>query len=249
MPTTCLRTATGGRGVSKVNDSPDSVARNPGSEDSLDVLVRAAQIRMAYGRLPLALAFTVIVSLLFALLLIDEFPGELLWPGFVLIQLVSGLRAIGWLRYRRHMPQPDEWRRWARAITIGAGAAAAAWSVWVVPALYLSGLDATKANLLMIALVAVSAVAVPSQSPYFPALRIFIALALGPAAIHLFLATEPLAAVSASRWSRPASRSWQPAGGCTLTFAGCWHRVGTGRRARGLGPSAPGRGGGKPGQE
>ena len=178
-----------------MNDSRDSDARNQVPEDSLEVLVRAAQVRMAYGRLPLALAFTVIVSLLFAALLFDEFPGEVLWPGFVLVQLVSGLRAIGWLRYRRHTAQPDEWRRWARVFTIGAGGAAAAWSAWVVPALYMSGLDSTKANLLMIALVAVSAVAVSSQSPYFPALRIFIALVLGPTVIHLFLAPDPLAPV------------------------------------------------------
>jgi signal transduction histidine kinase/ActR/RegA family two-component response regulator len=178
-----------------VNDSPNGVASNRAAEDSLEVLVRAAQVRMAYGRLPLALAFTVIVSLLFAVLLIDEFPGVVLWPGFVLVQLVSGLRAIGWFRYRRHSVRPDEWWPWARAFTVGAGGAAAAWSAWVVPALYMSGLDATKANLLMIALVAVSAVAVSSLSPYFPALRLFIALALGPTAVHLFLAPESLASI------------------------------------------------------
>jgi signal transduction histidine kinase/DNA-binding response OmpR family regulator len=78
---------------------------------------------------------------------------------------------------------------------IGTGAAAAAWSVWIFRAVLTA--DPTQMTILLITLMAVSAVAVSSLAPHFPSLALFLAAALGPTTIHLLLAPDLITKLTA----------------------------------------------------
>jgi signal transduction histidine kinase/CheY-like chemotaxis protein/HPt (histidine-containing phosphotransfer) domain-containing protein len=164
------------------------------AHDALDTLVRAGQASLAYGRLPLVLTYSVVVSLLFTALLIPVLPNTNLWPGLILVLLASALRGVLWVWYERAAPTPDQWRRWQGRFMLGAGLAGAAWSLWIFPALLTA--EPAERAMLLITLMAVAAVAVSSLAPHFPSLGLFLALLLGPSATFLLLGPELLERVT-----------------------------------------------------
>ena len=177
-----------------MKNSLETGPRTQRFEYPLHILVRAGQVGLVYDRLPLVLSYSVIVSLLFTALLTPVFPARLLWPGLLSVYLVSGMRAVLWLRYRRAAPKPDQWRPWLQRFMIGSGVAAAAWSVWIYSVLVTA--RPAETTMLLITLMAVSAVAVSSLAPHFPSLCLFLALALGPTAIHLLLSPDLITRVT-----------------------------------------------------
>ncbi|MFN0180225.1 MAG: ATP-binding protein [Gemmatimonadales bacterium] len=180
--------------TNRMKNTPETQSVLVRPDESIEVLVRLGQVRLVYDRLPLVLGYTAAVSVVFATLLRPVFPGGVLWPGLIVLQLVSVGRAVLWVQYRRAAPESQESRKWIRRFMIGTALAAAAWSLWIFPVLLTAG--PTERTMLLITLLAVSAVGVSSLAPYFPSLCLFLSVALGPAIVHLLLAPDLISRIS-----------------------------------------------------
>ena len=158
------------------------------SDAAIATQIRAGRFRIINGRLPMALAMTVVISTVFAMLLTKVLPVGGLSVWVTITWLVSGVRFVGWARNRLAKPGPERvqyWLLWAR---VGAFTAAITWSLGATYFMSVAGDHAT--TMLVITIMAVAAVAVATLGADFPSALGFLALSLGPISIELVTRVE-----------------------------------------------------------
>jgi signal transduction histidine kinase/FixJ family two-component response regulator len=156
--------------------------------------IRAGVVEILYRRLPTALAMSAGISLLFVVLLAQSLPFPSLLAWITALYLVTAARAITWRAYRGRPRSPEESEYWVRWFRAGAAAAALTWSIGTT--FLLGGADPQQTLMLVITILAVSAVAVATLGADFPSLLAFSSLTLGPVAIALLLHEERLVQVA-----------------------------------------------------
>ncbi len=154
----------------------------------------AGRLAIIQGRLPLALSMTAVISIAFGILLAQVLPIRpvIFWVGS--LQVVSLLRVAGWYAYRRANPEPERAAYWAVWFRLGAAGAALTWSMGTL--FLLGNADPQQSTMLVITIMAVSAVAVTTLGPDFPSVLVFLSLALCPVAVRLLLSSNRLIEVS-----------------------------------------------------
>jgi two-component system, sensor histidine kinase len=168
---------------------PDSPAAAP----DLAARIDHAALRIAFSRLLLSVAFTLVTSLVFIGLLLPHFPRTTLAWWFAGIQ-ATGLGRLGlWYWHRRADPGMDATRSWERRFFLGTMAAALSWSaggLWLFP----EGSNVEVA-VLCVTLLGVSSIAVSSLAAHFPSLLVFVSTALAPLAVQLLRSEVSVARV------------------------------------------------------
>lgn len=163
---------------------------NSPSDSAVAEALLAGRLGIINARLPMALAMTVVISTVFAALLSQVLPVRPLSVWVAMMWVVSGIRFIGWNRYRLAQPGPARARYWLLWSRVGAFAAAITWSFGATYLMRVSGSYAT--TMLVITIMAVAAVAVATIGADFPAALGFLLLSLGPIPIELVTRAERL---------------------------------------------------------
>ena len=145
--------------------------------------IAAALQHIVYDRLPLSALLSMLMSLFFVGLLLPYFQRRTLLEWTAVIQGVGAIRLGLWYWHRRVKPPPQDATTWSLRFMLGVVLAAGAWS-WGTMRLMPAMGDVSMA-MLVVTLLAVSAVAVSSLAAHLPSQIAFTAIALGPAGISL----------------------------------------------------------------
>ena len=159
-----------------------------------DDVILAGRLKILYSRLAMSLLMSVVISAIFVMLLVQVLPLRPLLYWVLALHVVSAVRAIGWNAYRREAPGPERARYWAMWFRVGAVAAALTWSLGTMYIMHVGGSQAI--TMLVITLIAVTAVAVSTLGPDFPSVRAFIVTSLGPVTIALAMRADRLEQVT-----------------------------------------------------
>ena len=158
------------------------------SDAAIATQIRSGRFRIINARLPMALAMTVVISTVFAVLLTKVLPVGGLSVWVAITWLVSGVRFVGLTRNRLAKHGPERVRYWLLWSRVGAFTAALTWSLGATYSMRVAGDHAT--TMLVITIIAVAAVAVATLGADFPSALGFLALSLGPISIELVTRVE-----------------------------------------------------------
>ncbi len=145
--------------------------------------VAHALLAVAYGRLRLSVLMTLVVVPAFAGLLLPLFPATGLWLWVGLVLLVASLRLGLWWAWQRRPAVRTAAARWRHGFLAGAVLAGASWAAG--PVLLMPPAGHTETMLLLLTLLAVSAVAMTSLAAQLAAMWGFLLAALAPTALAL----------------------------------------------------------------
>jgi PAS domain S-box-containing protein len=141
----------------------------------------ASDVEALYGRLLVAVVWTLTVGVGFCLALLPHLPSRSLWLWASAIAVVQLLRLALLLAYRRSSRREQDALRWSRAFTTATFAAGLAWAVG--PLLMLADTDSAGRGVLLLCLIGVTAVGVIQLASSWPALTAFASGTLAPPAL------------------------------------------------------------------
>ncbi|MEJ1296658.1 MAG: EAL domain-containing protein [Candidatus Sedimenticola sp. (ex Thyasira tokunagai)] len=152
--------------------------------------IRAEQTRLLYGKIWTALIFTLINGAVLGYVLgeVVEHSQIVIW--LLLLTLVTLLRALLVLAFRRMNPPDESIDGWRRAFLLGVVLAGLTWGS---TGLLLYPMESiTHQVFLAFVLGGMAAGAVTTLSYDWPAIGLFLLLSLSPLVIRLFLESQPL---------------------------------------------------------
>ena len=158
--------------------------------------VAHALLVLAFGRLRLSVLMTLAVVPVFAGLMLPIFPATGLWLWVGLLLLTASLRLGLWWLWQRCQPGQATSPAWRHAFLAGAVLAGASWSAG--PLLLLPPSGQTQTMLLLLALLAVSAVAMTSLAAQLAAMWGFLLAALVPTTLLLLARGGQVEALAAA---------------------------------------------------
>ena len=144
----------------------------------------AALLGQTYARLPLNVAMTVAAALAFSALLRPFFPGALLLQWLVVVLAISAARYVLARAWSKARPSAADTPRWRVLMTVSAWFSGGSWAFGAVSLMPEAGRPETM--LLVLGLLAVSAVAVATLATQRAATLAFLLSALAPTALMLF---------------------------------------------------------------
>ena len=113
------------------------------SDAAIATQIRTGRFRIINARLPMALAMTVVISTVFAVLLTKVLPVGGLSVWVAITWLVSGVRFVGLTRNRLAKHGPERVRYWLLWSRVGAFTAAITWSLGATYSMRVAGDHAT----------------------------------------------------------------------------------------------------------
>ena len=152
------------------------------------LLVRTRQLDLSYRRLPLSIALSVTVPVVFVWLMRPLFSDGAVIRWFGLVWLASLVRGLLWVAWRRTGFDGTNIRPWAFRLWTVTVVAALAWSVGAV--LLMRSADQAVAMMLAIMVVAVGAVGASALASHLPSAIAFIVVVLAPAAAWMVLSAD-----------------------------------------------------------
>ena len=157
------------------------------------VRIAQAQSDFIYDRLLLSVLMSMGVSLGFTVALRNFLPTNYLLFWFACIQAVALLRLGLWWLHGRIAPKRRKAAIWLPAFQVGVIAAALAWSIPAVA--LMKQLDHSADTIVLVALLAVSSVAVSSFAAHFPSICQFLLVCLAPPGLALISSHSPMDAI------------------------------------------------------
>jgi signal transduction histidine kinase len=158
---------------------------DPTTARPLEQRLEHTLLQVAYGRLPLSLAFTLGTSTVYGIALVPFFPRDGLFGWVAAIQLVGFARLGLWLAWRRAAPDVDASGVWVNRFFVGSVAAAMAWSFGALALRPSAGHVEIAA--LCVTLLGVAAFAVSSMAAQLASLLAFLVMVLLPISVALML--------------------------------------------------------------
>ena len=161
---------------------------------AFELLVKARQLDLAYRRLPLLVALSLTVPLVFLALMRSLFADADLLACLALLWTATALRWGLWRAWSTTGMAPRSLRLWTRRYFAVAVLTAVAWSVSSLLLL----VDATPQSTLMLAIMmfAVTAIGSNSLASHLPSAVTFIVVILGPVAGVMVSEADPVVRVS-----------------------------------------------------
>jgi len=161
---------------------------------AFELLVKTRQLDLAYRRLPLLVALSLTVPLVFIALMRSIFPDRALAACLALLWTATALRWVLWRAWQRAGIGPRGLRDWTTRYFAVATFTAVAWSVSALLLL----LDATPQSTLMLAIMmfAVTAIGSNSLATHLPSAIAFITVILVPIAGVMVFSDAPVIRVS-----------------------------------------------------
>ena len=161
---------------------------------AFELLVKARQLDLAYRRLPLLVALSLTVPLVFLALMRSLFADGDLLACLALLWTATALRWALWRAWSTTRMGPRSLRRWTTRYYAVAVLTAAAWSASSL----LLVVHATPQSTLMLAIMmfAVTAIGSNSLASHLPSAVTFIVVILGPIAGVMVSDTDPVVRVS-----------------------------------------------------
>ena len=161
---------------------------------AFELLVSTRQLDLAYRRLPLLVALSLTVPLVFIALMRSLFPEKELAAILALMWTATGVRWMLWRAWNRSGFSPRSLRTWTIRYFLVTTFAAVAWSGSAM----LLVVDATPQSTLMLAIMmfAVTAIGSNSLASHLPSAVTFIVVILGPIAGIMMVDTDHVIRVS-----------------------------------------------------
>jgi signal transduction histidine kinase/DNA-binding NarL/FixJ family response regulator len=165
-----------------------------GRAADFDVRVRIEQLRLSYSRNPLALGFSLVVSVVFALLLLPVFDNRMLGWWMAALWATLLLRFLIWRAWRRSVVTADSLEQWSWAFLLGTVCTVVAWVSGAVT--LMAQATPQQTTILVITVLAVGSVASGALSAHRRAALAFIVVSLAPVAVLLSQDPDPAIRVS-----------------------------------------------------
>lgn len=167
---------------------PSPESRTAGGAADMADLLRHEQLRLVYDYLPVSQLVAVINAIVFVAVQSLVIKAAVLVSWLYALCMVTLIRILGGVAFRRAMPQPHQMRSWRRYAIVGAAASGA---VWGSAAIFLFP-PTNVAHQVFVAFVLGGMVAgsVATLAPLLPAFFLFAAFAVVPVIVRFALEDE-----------------------------------------------------------